>query len=309
VKRFLLAVFFCAAAVPLFAQWPAFPNAPSIPKLPDGKVDLKAPAPRTADGKPDLSGVWETAPCPDCAPPVIDGLSPTPGSGQAAARGAAPPAPAPAQGRGRGGFGRNIFGNVGGSTPEGEAPYQPWAADLVKKRMADNSKDNPDAHCLPMGIMQLDSHPYPKKLIQTPTEVLMIYEASGTTVREIYLDGRPLPKREDVEPWFNGYSVGHWEGDTLVVETTGLMDDGWLDVRGSPLTSAAKLTERIRRLNYGYLEIKVTVDDPKAYTQPFDAIIYSRIMPTSQLSEFVCIEKDAKHYVGAQPAPPAPPQK
>src|SRR5581483_6259907 len=128
---------------------------------------------------PDLSGVWETAPCPDCAPPVIDGLSPTPGSGQAAARGAAP---APAQGRGNGngqaaagrggrggGFARNIFGNVGGSTPEGEAPYQPWAAELVKKRMAENSKDNPDAHCLPMGIMQLDAHPYPKKIIQTPT--------------------------------------------------------------------------------------------------------------------------------------------
>ncbi len=304
----LIAVILSAATVPLFAQWPSYPNTPNIPKTADGKVDLKAPAPRTADGKPDLSGVWETAPCPDCAPPVIDGLSPTPGSGQAAARGNAPAAPgggnAPANG-GRGGrgnnpFARNIFGNVGGSTPEGEAPYQPWAKELVTKRQADNSKDNPDAHCLPMGIMQMDSHPYPKKIIQTPTEVLIIYEASGTTVREIFLDGRPLPKKEDVDPWFNGYSVGHWEGDTLVVETTGLMDDGWLDVRGSPLTSAAKLTERFRRLNFGYLEIKVTIDDPKAYTRPFDAIVYSRIMPTSQLSEFVCIDKDAAHYIGKQ---------
>jgi hypothetical protein len=303
------------AATSLVAQWPAYPNAPNIPKLADGKVDLKAPAPRTADGKPDLSGVWETAPCPDCAPPVIDGLSPTPGSGQAAAplagargeqpgRGNAVTAAAPGgagggRGRGNGGFGRNIFGNVGGSTPEGEAPYQPWAKELVQKRMADNSKDNPDAHCLPMGIMQMNSHPYPKKIIQTPTEVLVIYEASGTTVREIFLDGRPLPKKEDVEPWYNGYTVGHWEGDTLVAETTGLMDDGWLDVRGSPLTSAAKLTERFRRIDFGYLEIKVTVDDPKAYTKPFDAIMYSRIMPNSQPSEFVCIEKDAKLYVGA----------
>src|SRR4051812_32041070 len=319
MKRILLAAILACVTAPLLAQWPSFPNTPNIPKTADGKVDLKAPAPRLADGKPDLSGVWETAPCPDCAPPVIDGLSPTPGSGQAAARGATPPAPAaaargnaPAQGaagRGRGGFGRNIFGNVGGSTPEGEAPYQPWAAELVKKRMAENSKDNPDAHCLPMGIMQLDSHPYPKKIIQTPTEVLMIYEGSGTTVREIFLDGRPLPKKEDIEPWWNGYSVGHWDGDTLVVETTGLMDDGWLDVRGSPLTSAAKLTERIRRINFGYLEIKVTVDDPKAYTKPFEAVIYSRIMTTSQLSEFVCIEKDAKHYVGAQTPAPQPAQK
>lgn len=295
MKRILVAAMLAFVTVPLLAQWPSFPNTANIPKTADGKVDLKAPAPRLADGKPDLSGVWETAPCPDCAPPVIDGLSPTPESGQAAARGAAP---TQAAGRGRGGFGRNIFGNVGGSTPEGEAPYQPWAKELVTKRQADNSKDNPDAHCLPMGIMQLDSHPYPKKIIQTATEVLMIYEGSGTTVREIYLDGRPLPKKEDVEPWWNGYSVGHWEGDTLVVETTGLMDDGWLDVRGSPLTSAAKLTERIRRINFGYLEIKVTVDDPKAYTKPFDAVVYSRIMPTSQLSEFVCLDKDAGHYVG-----------
>jgi hypothetical protein len=312
VKRIIIALIFALSAVPLLAQWPSYSPA-GVPHTPDGKVDLKAPAPRTADGKPDLSGVWETAPCPDCAPPVIDGLSPTPGSGQAAARSSAPAAPTPpapaagaapgtpaAQGggRGRGGPGRNIFGNVGGSMPDGEAPYQPWAAELVKKRVADNSKDNPDAHCLPMGIMQLDSHPYPKKIIQTPKEVVMIYEASGTTIREVFLDGRPIPKKDDVEPWWNGYSVGHWEGDTLVVETTGLMDDGWLDVRGSPLTDGAKLTERIRRINYGYLEIKVTVDDPKAYTKPFDAIIYSRIMPTSQLSEFVCIDKDAAHYIG-----------
>ena len=309
-KKTVLALTVAVSAVAtarLSAQWPAF-SAPGVPKTADGKIDYKAPAPRTADGKPDLSGVWETAPCPECAPPVIDGLSPTPGSGQAAARGnapappAAPAAPAGQGGRGRGGnpFARNVFGNVGGSTPEGEAPYQPWAKELVQKRMADNSKDNPDAHCLPMGIMQMDSHPYPKKVIQTPTEVLMIYEGSGTTVREIFLDGRPLPKKEDVEPWWNGYSVGHWEGDTLVVETTGLMDDGWLDVRGSPLTSAAKLTERIRRINFGYLEIKVTIDDPKAYTKPFDAIVYSRIMPSAQLSEFVCIDKDAAHYIGSQ---------
>src|SRR5215470_921546 len=154
------AIILTLASASLIAQWPAYQNSPNTPKLQDGKVDLKAPAPRTPDGKPDLSGVWETAPCPDCAPPVIDGLSPTPGSGQAAAQGgrgngngnANPQAGrgngnAPAAGgagggrgggRGNGGFGRNIFGNVGGSTPEGEAPYQPWAKELVQKRMADN---------------------------------------------------------------------------------------------------------------------------------------------------------------------------
>jgi hypothetical protein len=190
-----------------------------------------------------------------------------------------------------------VFGNVGAQV-DGGAPYQPWAADLVKKRMADNSKDNPDAHCLPMGIMQLTSHPYPKKIIQTPAEVIVIYEGSGTTVRELFLDGRPLPG-PDAEPWWHGYSTGRWEGDTLVVETNGFMDDGWLDVRGSPLTSEGKLTERFRRMSYGYLEIAVTIDDPKAYTKPFTATVYNRLMPDTQLSEFVCIEKDAKHYVGA----------
>ena len=192
----------------------------------------------------------------------------------------------------------NVFGNIGAQV-DGGAPYQPWAADLVKKRMADNSKDNPDAHCLPMGVMQMTSHPYPKKIVQTPTEVLLIYEASGTTVREVFVDGRPLPAADKVEPWWNGYSVGHWEGnDTFVVETTGFMDDGWLDVRGSPLTSAGKLTERYRRPTFGSLEIEVTVDDPKAYTKPFKAVVTNRLLPDTQLIEFVCLDKDAQHYVG-----------
>jgi len=228
---------------------------------------LNAAVPRTADGKPDLSGVWEIS------------------------RG--PNAPAPA----RGARGGSPFGNIGNSTPGG-APYQPWAADLVKKRIADNSKDNPDAHCLPMGIAQLNAHLYPRKIIQTPKEVLLIYEASGTTVREVFLDGRPLPKNEDVEPWWNGYSVGRWDGDTLVIETTGFVDDGWLDVRGSPLTSAGRITERFRRTKFGYLELEETIDDPKAYTQPFTAKAFYRFSPDSQLIEFVCLDKDAGHYVG-----------
>ena len=269
----------------LQAQWPPHP-LPNVPRTADSKPNLNATAPRATDGKPDLSGVWETAPCVGCAPPDITGLGPPPAQGRPPGSGGTPPAS---------GF---VFGNIGAGLPGG-APYQPWAADLVKKRMADNSKDNPDAHCLPMGIMQLDSHPYPKKIIQTPSEVIIIYEGSGTTVREVYLDGRSLPGK-NAEPWWNGYSIGRWEGDTLVVETSGFMDDGWLDVRGSPLTSAGKLTERFRRLNYGYLEIAVTIDDPKAYTKPFTAMVYNRIMPDTQLIEFVCIDKDAAHYVGAR---------
>ena len=277
----------------LLAQWPRF-STPNVPKTGDGKINYDAPAPKTADGKPDLSGVWETVPCRGCGVPVISGLGSAPPQGRgappAAAATPAPAAPAPTPGRG------NVFGNIGGQI-QGGAPYQPWAADLVKKRMADNSKDNPDAHCLPMGIMQLNSHPFPRKIIQTPAELVIIYEGSGTTVREIFLDGRPLPGK-DAEPWWNGYSVGRWEGDTLVAETTGFMDDGWLDVRGSPLTSEGKIIERFRRTSYGNLELTVTIDDPKAYTKPFSAVINNRLAPELQLTEFVCIDKDAAHYVG-----------
>jgi len=273
----------------LFAQWPR-QIVSTVPRTADGKINLDAPTPKTADGKPDLSGVWETVPCRGCGVPVISGLGSAPPQGRA---GAPPPPPTPAPNPGA-----NVFGNIGSQTPGG-APYQPWADELVKKRMADNSKDNPDAHCLPMGIMQLDSHPFPRKIIQTPAELVIIYEGSGTTVREIFLDGRALPGN-DAEPWWNGYSVGRWEGDTLVVETTGFMDDGWLDVRGSPLTSEGKMIERFRRTSYGNLELTVTIDDKKAYTRPFSAVIHNRIAPDLQLSEFVCIDKDAAHYLGGK---------
>ena len=277
MRTIVAAVVFVVTASPLLlAQWPKY-TLPGTPKQADGTVNLAGPAPRTADGKVDLSGVWET---------------------NQGRRGRGP-APVAAEGTGELPPSGSIFGNIGDQI-KGGAPYQPWAADLVKKRMADNSKDNPDAHCLPMGLMQMTSHPFPKKIIQTPTQIILIYEGSGTTVRDVFLDGRTLPKAEDVEPWWNGYSVGRWEGDTLVVETTGFMDDGWLDVRGSPLTSAARMTERFRRPTYGALVIDVTIDDPKAYTKPFTATVNNHLLPETQLIEFVCIDKSAEHYVGAQ---------
>jgi len=277
MRTIVAAVVFVVTASPLLlAQWPKY-TLPGTPKAADGKVNLAGPPPRAADGKVDLSGVWET---------------------NQGRRGRGP-APVAAEGTGELPPSGSIFGNIGDQI-QGGAPYQPWAAELVKKRMADNSKDNPDAHCLPMGVMQMTSHPYPKKIIQTPTQLILIYEGSGTTVREVFLDGRALPKAEDVEPWWNGYSVGRWEGDTLVVETTGFMDDGWLDVRGSPVTSAARMTERFRRPTYGSLAIDVTIDDPKAYTKPFTATVNNHLLADTQLIEFVCIDKSAQHYVGAQ---------
>ena len=270
-----------AISAPVLAQWPLWMPS-GVPVTAEGKPDFNAPPPRTADGKPNLSGVWGALPPPRAAAPTAAG---TP------ARAVAAPGPPP-------GPSGSVFGNIGGQIPGG-APYQPWAAELVKQRMADNSKDNPDAHCLPMGVMQMTSHPFPRKIIQTPAEVVMIYEGSGTTVREIFLDGRPLPAA-DAQPWWNGYSIGRWEGDTLVVETAGFLDEGWLDVRGSPLTSAGRLIERYRRPTYGSLEIDVTIDDPKAYTKPFTAKVNNRLLVDAQLIEFVCLDKDAQHYVGAE---------
>jgi hypothetical protein len=290
MKRTAAIVAFVALSIgshTLLAQWPTL-MPPGTPRAPDGTVNLRAPAPRTPDGKVDFSGVWETIP------------GRVGGGGRAGVP--APPRVA-AEGTGELPPSGSLFGNIGDQTPGGGgAPYQPWAADLVKKRMADNSKDNPDAHCLPLGILQNTTHPFPKKIIHTPSELIMIYEGSATTVREIFLDGRPLPPA-DAEPTYQGYSVGRWEGDTLVVETTNFIDDDhwttWLDVRGSPLTRYGKLTERFRRPNYGSLAIEVTIDDPKAYTRPFTATINNRLMPDSQLIEFVCIDKSAAHYVGA----------
>jgi hypothetical protein len=253
----------------LMAQWPVY-KEPGVPRSPDGKVVLDAPTPRTAEGKPDFSGVWETV---------------REGSGQLISGVDVPPLQRTSQ-----------FWNIGTGL-EGGLPLQAWARDLRAKRVADNSKDNPDAHCLPIGLTQLHNHPQPRKIIQTPKLIVILYEAQAG-VRQIFLDGRPLPDN-DPQPWWYGYSVGKWDGDTLVVETKGFRDDVWLDVNGAPLTEAGKMTERFRRVNYGNLEIEVTVDDPKAYTRPWTAAkIRQRLLPDDELIEFVCAENEqsSQHF-------------
>lgn len=275
----------------LFAQWPKF-IPQGTPRNPDGTVNMRAPAPRTADGKVDFSGTWET----------IQGRFGGGGRGRTGG-----PPPVAAAGTGELPPSGSLFGNIGDQTPGG-APYQPWAAELVKQRMANESRDNPDALCMPLGILQNTTHPYPKRILQTPSELILIYEGSATTVREIFLDGRtPDP---DAEPWYQGYSVGRWEGDALVVETTNFIDDdhwtNWLDVRGSPLTQHGKLTERFRRPDFGSLQIEITIDDPKAYTRPFTAMVNNRLLPDSQLIEFQCVNnRAAQHYGTGSPTPDA----
>jgi hypothetical protein len=264
----VLAVF----SVPLSAQWPSHPT-PGVPRAADGKPNLTGPAPRTADGKPDLSGLWENT-------WMIQSRRQTP-----------PPSPT------TGGPPVATFANVGAGFKEG-LPLQPWAAEVLKKRHEENSKDNPDALCLPMGLMQFHLHPQPRKIIQTPTLIAILYEGNAGT-RQIYMDGRSLPG-SDAQPWWYGYSIGKWEGDTLVVETTNFRDGGWLDIWGSPLTDAAKMTERYRRVNFGVLEIDVTIDDPKAYTKPFTVRVDQRIIVDTEMIEFICNEnnRDPQHMIG-----------
>jgi hypothetical protein len=268
-------VLVAASTASLSAQWPAFPTK-DVPRTADGKPDLLARTPRTRDGKPDLSGIWENPGWRNLG----TGVSGT---------GGAPGTPAVLP-RGPG-----LFFDIGSGVPGG-LPFQPSAAALKKQRMADNMKDNPDAHCLPMGNMQLHTHPQPRKIIQTRDVIVMLYEGNAGT-RQLFTDGRPLPAN-DPQPWWFGYSTGRWEGDALVVRSTGFRDGGWLDVNGSPLTDAATVTERFTRVNYGNLTIEITVDDPKAYTRPWSVTVNQQIMLDTELIEFVCQENEqsTKHF-------------
>jgi hypothetical protein len=258
-----------AVSPSLSAQWKPYPTA-GVPRLPNGEPNLAAPVPRTADGKVDLSGLWR-------------GGAAVQAAAQAAARGAQPPAAAAAAD----GPPVATFRDVGANLPGG-LPLTPWGAEVLKKRRGDNSKDNPEAHCLPMGIMQYHTQGAPRRFIQTPSMIVILYEASMGS-RQIFTDGRPSPD-DDPQPWWYGYSTGKWEGDTLVVVTTGFRDDGWLDIWGSPLTSTGKVTERFRRVNFGRMEIDITVEDPKAYTKPWTVRVNQQIMVDTELIEFVCLE-------------------
>jgi len=263
------------AVVPstLFAQWPAHPQ-PGVPTGPDGTPNLSAPAPRTSDGKTDFSGIWMRSdePDPDGAasgrPPLVRG------------------------------------GNAGAGFKEG-LPFQPWAAALQKKRAAETGLNDPDGLCLPQGPLQYHIDPQPLKIVQLPHQILIVYE-SNYGLRTIYMDGRSLPPQGSVQPYWHGYSIGRWEGDTLLVQSNNfrgvdpanvsptsltLLGLGWLDHRGSPYTEAMTLTERFRRVNYGVLDIEITIDDPKAYTRPFTVRVVQRIVADgSELIEFICHE-------------------
>jgi hypothetical protein len=261
----ILALVIFAPALAVQAQWLHYPTA-GVPRLPNGQPNLNARAPKAADGRPDLSGLW-----------LANAES---GTGLSFTG-----APLPA-----------LFRNIGARLKDG-LPYRQWASDLTNARQADNLKDSPDGKCLPLSILWLHSHLFPSKIVQTSGLVIILYE-KGVDYRQIFTDGRPLPV--DPQPSFFGYSSGKWDGDTLVVQTNGFRDDLWADLNGNPLTESARVTERFRRPNYGSLQIEVTVDDPKAYTGPWTVTISQHLLLDTDLLEFICLEneKDQTHLVG-----------
>ncbi len=261
------AIFFllCCTLIPAHAQWLQY-RAAGIPRLSDGAPNLNASAPRQG-GVPDLSGIWiaeENRPCPpyNCD----DMLTP------------------------------QEFWDIGWSL-KGGIPYQPWVTALIKQRGEAHGMGDPTAHCLPGGIVKTYTDPLLRKIVQVPGLVILLSERNAS-YRQIFTDGRPLP--QDPQPSFNGYSSGKWEGDTLVAKTSGFQDGIWLDRKGSPLTEAGTLIERFHRVNYGKLDIELTVDDPKAYTAPWTVTLHQILKPDTDLLDYICLEneKDQRHFVG-----------
>ena len=178
-----------------------------------------------------------------------------------------------------------------------DVPFQPWALAEYKRRVDTKGKDDPNNFCLPSGIPEKDAVTSPWKIIQSPKLIVILYE-SRTIYRQVFMDGRQLPK--DPNPTWQGYSVGHWDGDTLVVETAGTNGKAWLDTNGHPVTEALKVTERFHRKDFGHMDLSITIDDPKAYTKPWTVVENPELQPDDELLEYICEEnnRDVGHFVG-----------
>ncbi|HEX4136784.1 MAG TPA: hypothetical protein VHY84_19395 [Bryobacteraceae bacterium] len=261
------------------AQWVKYPT-PGVPRKADGKVNVSAPAPRMTDGKPDFSGIWTTAepnrPSEGLSTPKQD---PGPRRSQSADDGPGDPSAIRAS---------RQMANIGVDLPGG-LPYQPWLVPIVKARTDNLAKDDPHIRCLPDNFLRAYGLPHLLKFIHNPG-LLVVLNENNAGYRQVFTDGRPLPK--DPTPSWQGYSSAKWSGDTLVIDTIGVRDDTWIDWNGSVLTEAAKVQERMRRPDFGHLEIQVTVDDPKAYTKPWTVTLKERIIVDTDLIDEICLEDE-----------------
>jgi hypothetical protein len=178
------------------------------------------------------------------------------------------------------------YNNVAADLKPGDV--QPWADALYQQRRADFGKDSMEVRCLPFGPAAATTPFADVKIIQTPTLVVILL--NDLTYRQVHMDGRLLPKEPN--PSWMGYSVGHWEGDTLVVETTGFTERAWLDYDGHPHTESLRMLERYRRRDFGHLDLSVTFDDPGAYSKPWTIAVPLDLFPDTELLEAVCRENE-----------------
>jgi hypothetical protein len=254
------------------AQWINHPMA-GAPRTRDGNVNLTAKAPHLRDGKPDLSGIWqiENPTREERYQFFFDGINNL---------GEDPPS--------------KYFMNILYDFKPEDAPMRPEAAALLQQHRAGLAKDIPATRCLPFGMPLMNAAPFPYKVIQTPGEIILLYE-HDTTFRQVFTDGRKHPA--DPTPSWLGYSVGKWEGNTLVVDTIGFNDRGWLDAFGHPHSQDMRVTERFRRPDFGHMDVQITVDDPKMYTKPFTITLHHQLLPDTDLLESICAEneQDGKH--------------
>ena len=282
MKHTLAAILLLAMGAPVAGQWLSHRD-PAIPRTRAGKPDLSAPVPRASNGKPDLSGVWQVEPTPSDEMRQLFGdvnaLS-VPGDDVLT-------------------FSKYFLYVLADFKPE-ESPLRSEAAERFRRRNENRGTESPTANCLPPGIPGADLGPNPHKIVQTPGLIVVMYEGFGIH-RQIYLDGRRLPA--DPNPLWLGYSVGRWDGDTLQVDTVGFNDKSWLDAFGHTHSEALHVVERFRRRNLGYMDVQLTVDDPKTYTKPFTIRFTDRLVPDSDIGEYFCSEneRDRVHIAAGRP--------
>jgi hypothetical protein len=262
----------------LFApgQWLNYPT-PGTPRGADGRPNLSAKAPRASNGKPDLSGVWRTAyDASDENERLFPGI-----------RAFSVPGDDPST------FSKYFLNILVDFTPA-DSPMRPAAAALFRQN-TEKKANSSSARCLPQGLPRTDINSYaPFKILQTPGVIAVLYEVDNTH-RQIYTDGRALPV--DPQPTWGGYSVGRWDGDTLIVDAAGFNDQTWLDSGGHPHSDALRVHERFHRRDFGHMDLTVTVDDPKMYTRPFTIKVTEVLLPDTDILESVCNEneKDLSH--------------
>jgi hypothetical protein len=261
-------------------QWLNYP-ARGTPMTRSGQPNLSAKTPRGRDGKPDLSGVWQIEPPP---PGEMERLF----GGRVVKQ---------AEGDDPRTFSKYFF-NFLVDFKEEESPIRSEAAALASRRM--QTMDTPSSHCLPLGIPAIELLAFPFKVLQTQEAIVILYEASGV-FRQIHTDGRKLP--ENPFPSWMGYSTGKWEGDTLVVETAGFNDQGWMDNWGHPRSEALRVQERFHRRDFGHLDVQATIDDPKVLTRPVTIKFTELLIPNSDVLEAFCVEgeRDRAHMPAAIP--------